>query len=194
MASDHARVLRSIWLDDDFLDLSIPAQWLYMHLLSSPGLTFAGTLEWRPKRIAQRSKTASVDLLEAALAELQESLFVLHDEDTDEVMIRSFARGDGLLKSPNMAVAYSKAFSLIGSRTLRSVAVFELHRLKKDEPQLKGWANLAPIMRFAGTDPRQAFLQMARGREPDQEGDQPGSGADPGYTESTSRADRAYVY
>jgi hypothetical protein len=172
MASDHARIARSIWLDEDFLDRSLPAQWLYMHLLSSPGLTFAGVLDWRPKRIAQRSQTATVEVIEAALAELQEYLFVLHDEDTEEVMIRSYARGDGLLKQPNMAVAYVKAFSLIGSRTLRSVAVYELHRLKKDHPDLR-WAALKDIMRFAGTDPREAYVRLNGGRESDQEADSP---------------------
>jgi hypothetical protein len=190
MASDHARIARSIWLDEDFLDRSLPAQWLYMHLLSSPGLTFAGVLDWRPKRIAQRSQTATVDVIEAALAELQEYLFVLLDEDTEEVMIRSYARGDGLLKQPNMAVAYVKAFSLIGSRTLRSVAVYELHRLKKDHPDLKGWSLLKDIMRFAGTDPREAYLRLNGGREPDQEADLPAL-RDPGIV---SRDDRQYVY
>jgi hypothetical protein len=89
-----------------------------------------------------------------------------------------------------MAVAYSKAFSLIGSRMLRSVAVYELHRLKKDEPDLKGWANLAPIMKFGGTDPRTVVAQLNRGREDDQEADPPA----PEYTESVSRADRQYVF
>lgn len=183
--------MRSIWLDEDFLDLSIPAQWLYELILSSPGLTFAGVLDWRPKRIAQRSKTATVELVEAALQELVETLFIVHDDDTEEVMIRTFARGDGLLKSPNMAVAYVKAFSTIGSRMLRSVAVFELHRLKRDEPDLKGWANLAPIMKFGGTDPRTVVAQLNRGREDDQEADPP---APAEYTESVSRADRQYVF
>ena len=173
MASDHARIARSIWLDEDFLDLSIPAQWLYMHLTSSPGLSYAGTLDWRPKRIVQRSSTATLETLDAALSELQEALFVLYDEDTEEILLRTYARHDGLLKSPNMATAYAKAFSLIGSRTLRSVAVFELHRLKKDHPELSGWSRLADIMRFAGTDPREALKRFQAGREPDQEADIP---------------------
>ncbi|QGJ93498.1 RepA-like replication initiator [Arthrobacter phage Mufasa8] len=147
MASEpHARILRSIWRNEDWLDLSVTAQWLYERLLSHEEVSLAGVVDWRPARLTQSAVGASIQLIEAAAVELAERKFIVFDEGTEEALIRSFVRNDGLLKQPNMGIAVAKAYAATGSRKLRGVLVYELQRLREDQPDLKGWAHLTEVL------------------------------------------------
>lgn len=139
MARDHARIRLDIWDDDDWCDLTSNAQWLYKFLLTSPTLTFAGIADWRPARIAAKTRDLKAADVEVFAAELEAGEFVVIDRDSEEVLVRSFVKHDGLLRSPNMAKALVKAFSLIASRSLRGVVVHELKRLEVAQPDLSGW-------------------------------------------------------
>ncbi|MCW2132921.1 hypothetical protein [Arthrobacter sp. VKM Ac-2550] len=152
MAGEYARIKRLIWLDDDFLDLSPIAQWLYFYLLTDD-LSLAGVADWRPKRIIPKSKGLTLDVLESAATELQDALYLVIDEDTEEALIRSFIRHDGLLKQPKMGVAVAKAYGAVASRKLRGVLVHELKRLQVDDPMLKGWDSLTEILRKPSLNP-----------------------------------------
>ena len=77
MANDYARVVRSIWADDDFRALSHDAQWLYFHLLTSPALTYCGVTDWRPKRIAALTADLTESGVEAASVELEGNLYTV---------------------------------------------------------------------------------------------------------------------
>ncbi len=138
---DYAMVHTSIWADDDFRGLTIPGQWLYEALLTAPSLSHAGVADWRPKRLAALTSGTTIRDIEAAGAELAAARFVVIDEDTEEVLVRTFIRWDGLMKKPNMAVAMAKAWAGIASKVLRGVVVHELHRLQVDQPELHGWAH-----------------------------------------------------
>ncbi|WP_146252002.1 hypothetical protein [Xylanimonas oleitrophica] len=139
MAREYAQLRPAMWADDDYTDLSFGAQWLYEYLLTSPSLTFAGVADWRPGRIAQAAKDATPAFVEAAAGELQAGQFILIDRTTEEVLIRSFAKHDGLLKQPKMAVAFAKAVEAMSSKTLRQVLVGQLVRLRKSAPDLRAW-------------------------------------------------------
>lgn len=131
MANDFARIRRDIWGDEDWRRLSMRGQWLYMHLLTSPALTFAGVTDWRPPRIAAHASDGdAVDVQEAAM-ELMQERFVLPDPTTEEVVIRSWVKHDGLLRSPNMTKAFVKAHRATASGVLRSVVVDQLERLRE---------------------------------------------------------------
>ena len=164
MANDYARVVRSIWADDDFRALSHDAQWLYFHLLTSPALTYCGVTDWRPKRIAALTADLTESGVEAASVELEGNLYTVVDRDSEEVLIRSFVRHDGLMSSPNMAAAMVKAHAATVSRALRGVVVHELKRLQKDDPDLRGWARpeVKLLLRRDALDPRDAFDQLPR--------------------------------
>lgn len=146
---EFAHVKVAIWSDDDYRALSMPAQWLYEYYLTSPDLNLAGRGDWRPKRIAPLSAATSVDLIEAAAEELENHGFVFFDHDTEEALIRTFVRHDGLLKQPKMGVAVNKALGAIASSKLKRILLEELLRLRDDEPDLKGWAALADTLRKA---------------------------------------------
>ncbi|GAB2906943.1 hypothetical protein GCM10027047_01500 [Rhodococcus aerolatus] len=138
---DHARVYLSIWDDDDFVALSPNAQHLYFVLLTSEDLTYCGVADWRPRRIAKRSRGWTPQHVEAAAAELQSSRFVVVDEDSEEVLLRSFVRRDGLMRQPNMATSMARAARAVVSRPIRRALVHELRRLHTEQPDLKGWGS-----------------------------------------------------
>jgi hypothetical protein len=138
VAREFAQIKLSIWADDDWRDLSPEARYLYLTLLTSPTLTHCGTADWRPARLSAVNGQAR-DVIEDAGAEMVDSLHILIDEETEEVLIRSFVRNDGLMKQPKMAVAMASAHAGVASVTLRGVIVHEAKRLREDFPNLHGW-------------------------------------------------------
>lgn len=126
MARSHARISIHIWSDDDFLALSMPAQWLYLLLFSQPGLNYAGVLALTPRRWASYPSSTTVDIIEAALCELIEHRFILCDWDTQEISVRSFIKNDGILGNPNVLKAAARDFKNVVSSRLRNALVSEL--------------------------------------------------------------------
>lgn len=139
MARDHARIRLDIWTDDDWRDLSAGAQWLYMRLLSHGGLSFAGVVEWRPGRLAAGAADLRAADVEMYACELLAGRFVLIDAGTEECLIRSFVKHDGLMRSPNMAAAFVKAHAAVESKAIRGVVVHELGRLYDAQADLRGF-------------------------------------------------------
>lgn len=148
----YARVVRSIWANPDFRALSAGAQWLYFVLLTDPKTTLAGVSDWRPKRLSQYAQAVPVDALESAGQELIERRFICVDDDTEEALIRTFVRHDGMLKQPNMAIALAKEYPKIVSEYLRGVFVHELQRLQDSEPDLH-WEHLWDVLSMESIDP-----------------------------------------
>lgn len=139
MARDRASIRVDMWGDGDFRRLSVYAQWLYMALLSHPTLSYAGVADWRPGRLAAFSSTAEAADVEDAAAELMRGRFILVDTDTEEVLVRSFVKHDGLLKQPKLTVSMCNAFAAVASPMLREVIAFEVQKLNLREPGLKAW-------------------------------------------------------
>jgi hypothetical protein len=160
---DHARIRLDIWGDDDFRDLTSLSQWLYLNLVTSPSLTFCGVADWRPGRIAALTAELTGDDVERAAAELEAGWYLVIDRDSEEALIRSFIRHDGLMASPNMAKAMCKAFAGTASRVLRAVIVHELHRLHEEwepvEGKADGWTVQAvrDVMRNRSMTAEEAF-------------------------------------
>lgn len=139
MARDRANIRTDIWNDDDFRSLTSGAQLLYLQLLTSATLTYAGVADWRPNRIAMLSQGRKGREVESAAEELVAGLYVVIDEDTEEVLIRSFLKHDGLLQKPNVTKAMVKAYNQVFSLTLKGVIVHELCRLHERFPEWRGF-------------------------------------------------------
>lgn len=141
MARDHERTNLDIWGDDDWLDLSPEAQHLYFVLKTDPNLTYCGSGEWHPGRIAARAKGWTAASVETAAAELSGSagIFVIVDPDTNEYLLRSWIKHDGLWRIPNMSVSMVNARAALASRTLRGVVVHEVKKLAKHFPEIGSW-------------------------------------------------------
>lgn len=136
---DFAQIRLSIWNDDAFLDLTPAAQHLYFVLLTNPALSYCGTADWHPGRIAARAKGWDKDQVYAAAAELVDGLYIVVDADTDEYLVRSFVRNDSLMRQHRLPVSMARARADVTSRGIRAVIVDELKRLHADEPKLKAW-------------------------------------------------------
>lgn len=152
---DHARINLDIWGDEDWLDLTPEAQHLYFVLWTSPQLSYCGTGEWRPSKIAAKAKGWTAARVEAAAAELSERLFIIIDTDTEEFLLRSWAKHDGLWRTPNMAVSMANARADLASRTLRGVFVFEVLKLKNRNPESNAWTRdaVATMLTQKAVDP-----------------------------------------
>lgn len=139
MARDRANIRLNLWADEDWRNLSIEAQHLYLMLLSHPSLSYAGVADWRPKRLAPLTGTATPEGIEDAAQELQSSAFVYADEDTEEILIRSFVRHDGVIRHPKLRVSMANDYAAISSSLIREFVAFELQRLSTEEPDLPLW-------------------------------------------------------
>lgn len=130
MAREHARILCSVWRPgDDFRDRSPEAQRLYFLIVSQQQLNNAGLIPLMVSKWARCSKGTTVADIEKALAELEEHRYVVVDRDTEEVLVRTFIRNDGVAKQPNVLKSALRLARQIESQTVRTALAYELTRL-----------------------------------------------------------------
>jgi hypothetical protein len=130
MAREHARILTRIWdPESDFRNRSADAQRLYFLLLSQRSLNHAGVLPLTVKKWANCCAGTTADDIWSALKELAEERYVVVDADTEEVLVRSYIRNDGVAKQPNILKAALRLASEVESPKLRAVLAGELRRL-----------------------------------------------------------------
>lgn len=160
MARDHARIRLDIWADDDFRELPALPQWLYLHLLTSETLNFCGVADWRPARIAAVAADLTASDVEYAAAFLEQGHYLVIDRDTEEALIRSFVKHDGLIRSPNVTKAMVKAHGAVASKVLRAVIVGQLIRLKENQPEQAGWKVTGTLLRKRSMAVEEAFAEL----------------------------------
>lgn len=119
MARTHARIFTSIWQDPDFVALSPAAQRLFVLILSQPKLTNVGVIDYRPSKWARMADGTTAEDIEDALDELERGLFVVIDYDTEELLVRTFVKNDGMCDRWQMVSSMWSAWELIESRMLR---------------------------------------------------------------------------
>ncbi|MEV6907596.1 hypothetical protein [Amycolatopsis sp. NPDC051071] len=129
MARDHARLDLNIWDNNDFRALSTAAKLLYLQLFSQRKLSYAGVLDLAVKRWNRPHEDLDLTEMRAALSELDAARFVVIDQDTEELLVRSFIRSDELYKQPNMLRGALRVAFDIESPILRVALAAELRRL-----------------------------------------------------------------
>lgn len=154
MAREVANVQVSLWGNLEWKGLGVVEQWLYLHLMSHPTLSYAGVATWLPKRFAASSAGLTIDQVETAASRLQDARFVFVDDETDEILIRSYLRHDGLLKQPKLSVSMVNAFSAIASLKVQKIVVHELQKLAKEFPHWKAFESekVQVILKYEGAD------------------------------------------
>jgi hypothetical protein len=143
MARDHGRIKTSIWDDQDFLALRIEDQWAYFMLVTNLGLSRCGVITYIPARFEKLASNLTASKLRRAVDGLTDSRFAIVDNRTQELLIRSYVRHDGVLDRLNMGKATGTAFEAVVSRRIKCAIGDELARLMKKRPDLPGWAGLA---------------------------------------------------
>lgn len=139
MPRAFAKVNVAIWQDPDFRRLPPAAQHLYLLLWTSPSLSFCGVHDWRPGRLSHLSQGFTEEHTKTVADCLTARHFIVVDHETEEVLIRSWARHDEVLKQPRLAVSFVHAYADTYSATLRSVLVYELSKIQKKSPSLTCW-------------------------------------------------------
>ena len=156
MAREHAAIRLDMWSDDDYRARSFLAQWLYEFLMTTATLSYAGVADWRPPRIAGHASDLTPEMVATAARELEEYFFVVTDPETEEILVRSFLRHDGLLKKPNVTKAMVTDFKAVVSMKLRAVIVHELQRLSVEFPNWSAWGSqdIQSLMLKPSFDPK----------------------------------------
>lgn len=156
----YAKMYPRMWSDTTVNELSTDAFWLYWHL-NSFNRSKAGVADWRPKRAARHSGSCNTEeLVRAAADELQAAGLALFDEDTEEVFIRSHARNDKVLNRGGMGKNVLKAYWQVHSEQLRAMIVFELRRLREDDPGRAAWADLNHLLDTADALDPHVYVQF----------------------------------
>lgn len=145
-----AVVTTAIWSDGDFLALTASAQRIYLLALSQPSLSWAGVVAYTPRRWARFASGDTPTKVKRSVAELRDATFVLVDEATEELLVRSLIRHDRAMRSPNMAKAVIRDVGVIQSPMLRRAVVGELQRHFDetcDDPSFEtGWRFAADLL------------------------------------------------
>jgi hypothetical protein len=133
MARAFGRILSRIWDDRDFLALDASPQRLYCFLVSQSNLNHAGLLPMTLRKWAKKAADLTPERVRRDLAVLDAARFVVVDEDSEEVLIRTFIRNDDVYKAPRvMGAAVSGALE-IESHRLRRALLAEASRIPLEE-------------------------------------------------------------
>lgn len=126
MARQYGRILSSIWNDDDFTALTAGAQRLYLFLISQPKLSLCGVIDYMPRRWANTATGLTEHDIAAAINELEQRRFIVIDDRTDELLVRSFVRYDGITKSWPIVKSMWSSWRAVTSPRLRRAVLDEL--------------------------------------------------------------------
>lgn len=141
MAREKGALNVTVWQDNDWRALPFPAQHLYLLMWTHPELSYCGVVDYRPGRLAALSGWLSADLVELSAQCLEARHFVVVDRDSEEALIRSWLRWDGVMKQPRLPVSMAKAYASTASNRIRGVVVNELHKLQRAQPELACWSH-----------------------------------------------------
>lgn len=143
MARDHARIKLSIWDDPDFLGLRSIEQHAYFVLASHKGLSRCGVTTFIPAHFEELAKDMTAAKFKAAVKGLRCARFVVIDDRTHELLVRTYVRHDGVFDRENMGKAVGTAYEAVISRSIKDAIGAELARLMEHRPDLPGWKGLA---------------------------------------------------
>jgi hypothetical protein len=130
MSRNYAHFATAIWRpEDDFGDLTMPAQWAYFMLGTQPDISAAGVLSLNVRRWSKRARGMTRDVVVEALKELQAAEKVFYDYDTEELLIRTFVKADGGYGNQKRRPVIERAALELESPRLRAALAAELRKL-----------------------------------------------------------------
>ena len=83
-----------------------------------------------------------MDDIEALMKGLESARYVVIDRDTQELLIRTFIRNDGVLLSPNLATSAIREYAEVMSEKLRTAIEKELVTAYREDSSLKAWGSV----------------------------------------------------
>ena len=143
MPRGEARIFVSVWdQGGEFVALPMEAQWLYFALCSQLELNNAGVIkiprrEWSNLCVDDDA----ADRIARARKVLEERRYIVVDDTTDELLVRSYIRTRIEKAPPGTFRSAMDAVTAVSSPLLRRVLHRELGRLDRDVVATKGAAN-----------------------------------------------------
>src|SRR5687768_8257407 len=119
MPRTFAPIVTSIWMDEGFRSLPALAQRVYILAFSQPEISYCGVVSFTARRWARMACDTKVSDIEEAVAVLEERRFVVLDEDTEELFVRSFVKHNNVLTQPQLKKSMLKAYEHIDSKRIR---------------------------------------------------------------------------
>jgi hypothetical protein len=107
-----------------------------MMLLSQRDINHAGVMHLRVSKWAKRCITTTEDDIRERLDILTAAAYVVIDEYTEELLVRSFLRNDGIVKQPNMVKAALRMAEAVESPMIRRTLADEIERLDEQFAKL----------------------------------------------------------
>jgi hypothetical protein len=129
MARSYGHIMSAIWNDSEFRSLCAAPQRAYLMLVTQSEITSAGTLALTLKRWAGYAADTTSDALSDALSRLEEMRFIAYDNDTEELVVRSFVKWDGGATNEKRRPAITAAANAVVSPKIRAVLKIELDKL-----------------------------------------------------------------
>lgn len=129
MARSYAAIHQRVWADPEWRALDVNAQHLYFLLISQPQMNLAGVLPLQLRKWSSCVAGWDITDVATALDVLRHRRFVLVDEDTEEVLVRSLIRNDGSYRIPNVLKSLLHAAEGTQAAGLRRELSAELGRL-----------------------------------------------------------------
>jgi hypothetical protein len=129
MSRSYANVATAIWRDPDFLRLPSRAQRTYFLLITQEDISAAGTLPLTIRRWSRLCADGDAGAIRADLETLTAARFVVYDEDTEELLVRSFVRWDAGYGNPKRRPVILRAAAAAMSTAVRQGLAAEFERL-----------------------------------------------------------------
>jgi hypothetical protein len=134
----------AIWNDPDFRVLESREQWAYLMLSTQGDISSAGLLALTLRRWAKYAADMTSDALWDAISGLAERRFLVVDEDTEELLVRSFVKWDNGFNNEKRRPAITAAANVVVSPQIRGILADELDSLSvphslRDSPSDRAW-------------------------------------------------------
>lgn len=159
MPRSEARIRVTIWDDPDFLALDHQAQRVYHFILEQDDLTNHGVLGMRMKRLTRKATMDAADFLDV-LRRLDATRFLVVDEDTEEICVRSHIRNDEVYRQPFMLRSAQKGLPGIESKRIREATLVELERIGRDHTDTTPPGSVPILVEMI------EYLRLSLGRDP----------------------------
>lgn len=164
----EARISTAVWRNRSFTSLPLACQGLYWMLLSQPDVSMCGVLPYLPARWAAMCGSEDID---KALGILEDAGTVVVDRDTSEVLIRTFVRHDGVLRSPKTRAGMWKAWDSVLSDKLRAV-ILDQASSYVEEAVTEEWVTRREVESVPPYDPAPAAENGVADTPPDTPSDE----------------------
>jgi hypothetical protein len=146
MPRGEARIFSAIWAQADWRALTPEAQWTYMMLLSQADLAQDGVISLRVPRWSKMATGVTVEEMHKRLDELASANWIVIDEMTGELLVRSLIRWDRVYLQPNVMRAAVAHLSTVESKAIRRAIHTEMVRIvEENTDEVRAAHDLRPL-------------------------------------------------